>query len=49
MLNADLIASARAIDWIILYSDEQGFALQPLVRGAAQSGASVDCDEKAQN
>jgi hypothetical protein len=49
VLNADLIAPARAIDWIILYSDEQGFAQQQLVRGEAQSGATMDSDAKAQN
>ena len=49
MLNADLIGSARALDWIVLYNDEQGFAQQLVVRGEALPGASTDGGAKTNN
>jgi hypothetical protein len=47
MLNADLIGSAQPLDWIVVYTDEQGFAQQLIVHGEWLSGASMGSDAKA--
>jgi hypothetical protein len=49
MLNARLVGAARALDWIVMYSDELGFAQQLLVRGEALPGTSTNGAAKANN
>lgn len=49
VLNATLVGSAQPLDWIVVYSDEQGFAQQLIVRGEALTGASIDSAAKVTN
>ena len=49
MLDANLIGSAQPLDWIVVCSDERGFAQQLIVRGEALPGASMDGAAKATN
>lgn len=47
VLNADLLHGARALEWIVVYTDPEGFAQQRVVRGEAiQPSATMDADAR---
>jgi hypothetical protein len=47
VLNADVLRGARPFDWIVVYTDPEGFAQQRVVRGEAlQPSATMDADAR---
>lgn len=44
VLKTELLESARPLEWIVVYTDAEGFAKQTLVRGETPSRPSIDAD-----